>query len=108
MKNELKQKLLQALIKLDNFYVKLNLQLSGIWKVFLDKQSENRLTKGLLVLLKNPATALFLNTVLLSVIGLVLGSIFSETINNFIKLFISLNILVFCARILGWKDKLNK
>jgi len=108
---KIREKALNILIKLDNFYVKLNQKLSLFWRRIIPTDQDGllgwffRFTRRML---DHPATALFINTVMLYFAGTVLGAFFSEQVNLWIKGFVGLNIFVFCARVLGWQNKLKK
>jgi len=107
---KLRQKALNILRKLDNFYVKLNQELSLFWRRIIPTDKEGLLGwffRFVRAMLDHPATALFINTVALSGIGVIFGSVFSEQVNLWLKLFVGLNIVVFLARILGWQDKIE-
>lgn len=100
---KIKAKLLNILIKLDQFYIHLNQQLLFFWHKILTRQSENRLTNGLKILIENPATALLLNTILFAALGIIFGGL----IERVLFIITGLNIIVFCVKILGWQDKLE-
>lgn len=100
---KIKAKILNILIKLDQFYINLNQQLLFFWHRILSRQSENRLTNGLKILIENPATALLLNTILFSALGIIFGGL----IERILFIISGLNILVFCIKILGWESKLD-
>lgn len=100
----IKPKLLNILNKLNAFYLGLNQELTLFWRKFLAKQSANWFTNALLVLINNPATALFLNTVLMAGVA----QIFGGTIAAILFYVMGLNIVVFCANVLGWAGKLEK
>lgn len=100
---KIKAKLLNILIKLDEFYIDLNQQLLFFWHRILSRQSGNRLTNGLKILIENPSTALLMNTILFAIFGVVFGG----TIERILFIITGLNIFVFCVRILGWADKLK-
>jgi mannitol-specific phosphotransferase system IIBC component len=80
---------------------KINSLLMSFWVKLLDQQKDNRITRGLKILIKNSATALFLNTLLFAAIGHIFGGL----INNILFYASALNIIVFLARILKWEDK---
>lgn len=105
---KLRQRALALLKKLDKFYIKLNQDLVWFWRKYLPQDKEGLLGwfyRFVYGLLDNPATILLVNTVTLVFLGNLLGAFFSEQVNLWIKLFVALNIFVFLARILGWKDK---
>lgn len=102
---KLRQKAIRVLLKLDKFYTKLNQELSLFWRRAIPEDKDGLLGwffRFVRKLLDHPATALFVNTVALYFVGIIFGSFFSEQVNLWIKLFVGLNIVVFCARILGW------
>lgn len=101
---KIKAKALSILVRLNDFYLKLNQGLLFFWRKALSLQSENRWTNALKTLIENPATALFLNTILFAVIGTIFGGL----IERILFIGAGLNIILFCANILGWKDKLKK
>ena len=102
--SKVKVKLLNILMQLTDVYVKLNKQLFFFWVKIADRQNDSRWTFALKTLINNPATLLFLNTVLLAAIGIIFGG----TIQAILYYVAGLNIIVFCAKILGWEDKLKK
>lgn len=102
--SKVKAKLLNILVKLTDFYIKLNQQLFFFWVNVADKQNDSRWTFALKTLINNPATLLFLNTVLLAAIGIIFGG----TIQMILYYVAGLNIIVFCSKILSWEDKLKK
>jgi len=107
---KLREKALNILIKLDKFYVKLNQELSLFWRRIIPSDKEGLLGwlfRFIRAMLDHPATALFINTVALSYIGMIFGAFFSEQVNLWLKLFVGLNVVVFLARILGWQDKIE-
>jgi hypothetical protein len=102
--NKIKQKLLNIIVKIDGFYSDLNKKiLYPLWILILKRQSDNRFTKALKILIENPATALLLNTILFAVVGVVFGGL----IERVMLTLSGLNILIFCIKILGWEDKLK-
>lgn len=101
---KLKSEILKILQHLGNFYTKLNQELLFGWRKFLSKQSDNRVTAALKVLIENRATALFLNTLLFAAVGQFFGGL----IGQIFFIITGLNIVLFCATILGWEDKLKK
>jgi len=105
---KIKRELAKLLVRLNNFYLQLNQWLLIGWNKYLDKQTPNRINQALRVLLNDPATALFVNTVLLSGISLVVNGIFGSVISGYINKVIMLNIVVFCANKLDWINKLKK
>jgi hypothetical protein len=108
---KLRKKALRILKKLDNFYLKLNQELSLFWRRIIPTDQDGLLGwffRFVRRLLDHPATALFVNTVALSAVGTIFGAFFSEQVNLWIKGFVGLNIFVFCARVLGWQNKLKK
>lgn len=102
--NKIKKNILNIIVKIDGFYSDLNKKiLYPLWVLILKRQSENRLTKALKILIENPATALLLNTILFAVVGIVFGGL----IERVMLILSGLNILIFCIKILGWQDKLK-
>jgi hypothetical protein len=105
---KIKKELAKLLIRLNNFYLQLNQWLLFGWNSYLDKQSPNRLNQALRVLLTNPATALFLNTVLLSGVSMVVSKFLGGVIAGYVNNVIMLNMIIFCANKLDWLAKLKK
>jgi len=103
----IKNFLLDVLIKLNTFYLFLNQELLFAWRRVLAKQSDNRITRGFKLLIENPATALALNTILFYALSSVLAGQ-SGLIGMVLFDLALLNIIVFCANLLGWIDKLKK
>lgn len=101
---KVKQKLLNILLQLMDIYEDINKSLLFFWREALTRQSPNRWTFALKTLIDNPATALFLNTLLFSFVG----SFFGGLIEQILFIGAGINIILFCANILGWKDKLKK
>ncbi|MEY3415863.1 MAG: hypothetical protein RI930_54 [Pseudomonadota bacterium] len=103
----IKNFLLDVLIKLNTFYLFLNQELLFAWRRVLAKQSDNRITLTFKILIENQYTALALNTILFYILSSVLAGQ-----NGLIGMILSdlalLNIIVFCANLLGWIDKLKK
>jgi len=103
----IKNFLLDALIKLNTFYLFLNQELLFAWRRVLAKQSDNRITLIFKAVIENQYTALALNTILFHILSSVLAGQ-----NGLIGMILSdlalLNIIVFCANLFGWIDKLKK
>lgn len=99
-----KSKLLNILLQSLDIYEDANKFLHKWWLIVLDRQSDNRYTFALKTLINAPATFLFLNTILFFVVG----SIFGGLINLVLFAMAGLNIILFCANILDWKNKLKK
>lgn len=103
----IKNFLLDVLIKLNTFYLFLNQELLFAWRRVLAKQSDNRITRGFKILIENPATALALNTILFYVLSSILAGQ-SGLIGMVLFDLALLNIIVFCVNLFGWIDKLKK
>lgn len=102
-----KSQLLNILVKLNDFYLSLNQELLFAWRRVLNKQSDNRITTFFKVMIENPATALFLNTVLFWLLsGFLAGHL--GIIGMAFSWIAMLNIVMFCVNVLGWIDKLRK
>lgn len=101
---KIKAKLLNILIQLSNIYEDINKSILFFWRKALKRQTPNRWTNAIKTLIENPATALFLNTILFSL----LARLFGGAIANVLSIGAALNIILFCANILGWKNKLKK
>jgi hypothetical protein len=102
--SNVKKQLFIALGKISLFYEKINTNLLFFWRRVLDRQSPNRITFALKTLIENPSTALFLNTILFAAVGYIFGGL----INQVLFTLAGLNMILFCSKILGWQDKLNK
>lgn len=101
---KIKQQAVKVLIAVTSAYETINMQLLFFWRKVLERQSDNRITKGLLILIENPATALFLNTLLFAAIGHIFGGLIASILFTMT----AINIVLFCVNILKWKDKLIK
>lgn len=99
-----KSKLLNILLQSLDIYEDANKFLHKWWLFVLDRQSNNRWTFALKTLINTPATLLFINTILFYIVG----SIFGGLINIVLFTLAGLNIILFCANILDWKNKLKK
>lgn len=100
----LKELLIKALTYFNQFYNLLNEKLLFAWKFVLDKQSENKITRAVRLLIDNPATALALNTILFYLISVFLsgnGGIIGMVFMNLAMM----NIIMFCVNIMGWLKK---
>jgi len=104
MNKKEKNKVLNVFLKILDIYEDFNKFLHKWWVFALERQSDNRWTFALKTLINNPATFLFLNTLLFA--GL--GFIFRGTIEIVLFALAGLNIILFCANILNWKNKLEK
>lgn len=107
MNQNIKATILDILLKLNNFYTFLNQELLFGWRKILSKQSDNKITNFFKTLIENPATALFLNTILFWIISSFLAGQ-AGIIGAFFNWLAFLNIAVFLINILGWTDKLKK
>ena len=96
-----KLRLVNILKKMMGFYSDLNSYLLVGWRWILNKQSDNKITIALRKLAENQATALALNTILFAAIGTIFGGLIEQVL----FLAAGLNIIVFCAKILGWDKK---
>lgn len=102
--SKIKQQAVKVLVSISSTYELINKQLLFFWRKVLERQTDNRITKGLLILIENPATALFLNTLLFAAVGHIFGGLISSILFTMT----AINIVLFCANILKWKDKLTK
>ena len=102
----IKNFLLDVLIKLNTFYLFLNQELLFAWRRVLAKQSDNRITLTFKALIENQYTALALNTILFILSSILAGQ--NGLIGRVLFDLALLNIIVFCANLLGWIDKLKK
>jgi hypothetical protein len=103
----IKNFLLDVLIKLNTFYLFLNQELLFAWRRVLAKQSDNRITLTFKTLIENQYTALALNTILFYILSSILAG-HNGLIGMVLFDLALLNIIVFCANLLGWVDKLKK
>lgn len=105
---KIKNELLKLIIKGNNFYLKLNNWLLVLWRKYLGKQNNNRINNALRVLVEDPATALFINTVLLCGVSMIINWSLGSVIAGYVNYLIMFNIVLFCANKLNWKKKLEK
>lgn len=101
---KIKAKLLNILLQSLDIYEDTNKYLYKAWLFAISRQTNNRITIAITKLLENTATTLFLNTLLFAFVGTIFGGL----IERILFTLCFLNILLFCANILNWKDKLKK